>query len=206
MPKLSIAILASGRGSNFQSIIDGIEEGEIDGKIKVLITNNPNARAIQRAKEHDIPYEVLSSELYHSREAMDARIKEILDSNKINLVVLAGYMRIIKSKSLLEQYKHKIINIHPSLLPAFKGSTDAQKDAYDYGCKISGLTIHFVSDDIDGGEIILQKAVDISSCSSGDEVADKILEYENKSYREVVAMFSKGTFEIKGRHVKYVPD
>ena len=205
MDKLSIAVLASGRGSNFQAIIDGVNSEEINGEIKVLITDNPEAKAIERAEKNNIRVEVVKRKDFGTREEMDLRIKEILDENGIELVCLAGYMRIIRAKELLESYRYKIINIHPSLLPAFKGSTHAQWDAFDYGCKISGLTIHFVTDDVDGGQVIYQKAVDISECGSGDEVAAKIIKYEHESYRKVVAMFSKGKFVVEGRNVSYQP-
>ncbi|MBN2478302.1 phosphoribosylglycinamide formyltransferase [Candidatus Micrarchaeota archaeon] len=200
---ISIAVLASGRGSNFQSIIDGVNEGDIKGEIRVLITDNPEAQAISRAEKNKIPVEIIRRKQFKSRENMDLKIKEILDVHGIDLVVLAGYMKIINSKELLDSYRYKIINIHPSLLPAFKGSTHAQTDAFEYGCKVSGLTIHFVTDDIDGGPIIYQKAADISECSSADEVAGKILSYENEAYRRVVGNFSKGKYVVNGRKVRY---
>jgi len=203
MKAISIAVLASGRGSNFQAIINGIREGEINGNIKVLISDNPNANALKIAEKNSIKTNVLNPISFKNREEVDLKIKQILDDNLIDLVVLAGYMKIIKSKKLLDKYQNKIINIHPSLLPAFKGSTNAQKDAFDYGCKISGLTIHFVSSEVDGGKIIFQKAVDISNCNSPEEVSAKIIKYEHSSYRKVISMFSKGVFEIKNNKVIY---
>ena len=201
---IHIAVLASGRGSNFQAIINGVKEGDINGKIEVLITDNPDAKAIERAKKNKIPFEVVERKNFKERIEMDQRIKAILDSHNIDLVVLAGYMRIIKSKELLASYKNKIINIHPSLLPSFGGNTTAQKDAFDYGCKISGLTIHFVTPDVDAGPIIYQEAVDISDCKDGVEVSLKILKHENKAYRKVVGNFSKGVYIIKGRQTQFV--
>lgn len=202
---IHIAVLASGRGSNFQAIINGVKEGDINGKIEVLITDNPDAKAIERAKKNKIPFEVVERKNFKERIEMDQRIKAILDSHNIDLVVLAGYMRIIKSKELLASYKNKIINIHPSLLPSFGGNTTAQKDAFDYGCKISGLTIHFVTLDVDAGPIIYQEAVDISDCRDETEVSLKILKHENKAYRKVVADFSKGTYVIKeGRRTQFI--
>ena len=203
MENVPIAVLASGRGSNFQAILDAIDAGECAADVKVLITDNPEAKAIDRAKSKNISVEVIDKKAIKDREQFDLEIKKKLDEYKVELGVLAGYMRIIKSKELLDAYKYKIINIHPSILPAFKGTTHAQHDAYDYGCKVSGLTIHFVTDDVDGGPIIYQEAVDISDCNSGDEVAAKIIKVEHKAYPKVVDSFAKGKYTVEGTHVKY---
>lgn len=206
MGKLKIAVLASGRGSNFKAIIDGAKNKEIDGEISVLITDNPHAGAIAFAKEADIPVEIVDFKAFSSKEAADLKIKKLLDHYRIDLVVLAGYMRIIRAKELLDSYRYRIINIHPSILPAFKGSTHAQADAFEYGCKVSGLTIHFVTDDVDGGPIIYQEAVGIADCNTADEVAEKILAREHKAYRMVIDSFSKGHYVVKGRRTIYVRD
>jgi len=204
MDKIPIAVLASGRGSNFQAILDAIDKGTCAAEVKVLITDNPGAKAIERAKEKNIAVEVIDKKAIPDREQFDLEIKKKLDEYKVDLVVLAGYMRIIKSKELLEAYKYKIINIHPSLLPAFKGTTNAQHDAFNYGCKMSGLTIHFVTDDVDGGQIIYQKCVDISECKSGDEVAERIIKFEHEAYPMVVDSFARGKYEVKGKRVIYI--
>ena len=203
MENLPIAVLASGRGSNFQAILDAIDKGTCAADVKVFITDNPEAKAIERAESKSIPVEVIDKKEIKDREQFDLEIKKKLDEYKVELVVLAGYMRIIKSKELLDAYKYKIINIHPSLLPAFKGTTHAQHEAYDYGCKVSGLTIHFVTDDVDGGPIIYQEAIDISDCSNGDEVAAKIIKVEHKAYPKVVDFFAKGEYVVDGTHAKY---
>lgn len=203
MEKIPIAVLASGRGSNFQAILDAIDKGTCAAEVKVLITDKKDAKAIERAESKNIPAEVVDKNLFPGREQFDMEIKKKLDKYKVELVVLAGYMRIIKSKELLDAYRYKIINIHPSILPAFKGSTRAQHDAFNYGCKVSGLTIHFVTDDVDGGPIIYQKCVDISGCKSGDEVADKIIKLEHEAYPKIVDSFTKGKYEVKGKRVVY---
>ena len=197
---IDIVVLASGRGSNFKAILDAIRNKECDANVKILITDNPEAKAIDIARANNIKVEIIDKKKFPNREDFDREIKKILDRENVDLVVLAGYMRIIVSKELLEAYK--IINIHPSLLPAFKGSTHAQHDAFDYGCKISGLTIHFVTDDVDGGQIIYQEAVDISKCKNGDEVAAEILKHEHKAYPKVIDMFAKGRFIVQGRRVE----
>ncbi len=206
MDKIPIAVLASGRGSNFQAILDSIDKGECAAEVKVLITDNAEAKAIERAKSKGIPVEIIDKKTIKDREQFDMAIKKTLDGYGVRLVVLAGYMRIIKSKELLEAYRYRIINIHPSLLPAFKGSTHAQHDAFDHGCKISGLTIHFVTDDVDGGPIIYQKCIDISDCKSGDEVADKIIKFEHDAYPRIVDSFAKGKYEVRGRRVIYIAE
>jgi phosphoribosylglycinamide formyltransferase 1 len=201
---IRIAVLASGRGSNFQSIIDGVKEGEINGKIVVLISDKSDAYALTRAKENGIPTEVVLKKDFKTREEMDLRIKEILDANKVDLVVLAGYMRIL-TPALLHPYRHRIINIHPALLPLYPG-VDAQKQAFEHGAKVSGCTVHFVDEGTDTGPIIEQTKVDISDCKDAHEVAEKILPFEHKTLREVVANFSKGKYVVEGRKVHYEKD
>jgi phosphoribosylglycinamide formyltransferase-1 len=203
MGKVSVAVFASGRGSNFKSILDEIKAGRCNAEIKVLVTNNPEAPAIETAKKNAIPVEIFDKDAYPSREEMDSAIKEKLDSYGIDLIVLAGYMLLIKGKTLLDSYK--IINIHPALLPSFPG-VDAQKQAFEHGVKISGVTIHFVDAGLDNGPIIYQEAVDISDCKNADEAAAKILKAEHSAYAKVVDSFSKGHYETLGRRTMFVPD
>ncbi len=205
MAKIPIAVLASGRGSNFQALIDGIKNGEVNAEIKVMITDNPSAVAIERAKKAGIKYEVVERNKFENRESMDLRIREILDQNKVELVVLAGYMRLLKAKELFTNYKNKIINIHPSLLPKYPG-LDAQKQAFEAREKISGFTIHFVDEQLDHGPIIYQEKVDIGDCKTADEVAVKILTREHLAYKKIIDSFSRGRYEIDQGKVKFVPD
>lgn len=201
---VNIAILASGRGSNFKALVDAVRNKEIHGEIAVLITDNPHAGAIEYANAANIPVETIDFKEFTNREDADKKIKYLLDSYGIDLVALAGYMRILRAKELFDAYRYRIINIHPSLLPAFKGSTHAQKDAFEYGCKISGLTIHFVTDDVDGGPIIYQQAVDISGCESAEDTAERILREEHNAYKKVIDSFSKGRYLIEGKKAVYV--
>jgi len=191
-PKIRIGVLASGRGSNFQALIDGAASGEVACDIAVLITDNPNAQAIKRAKKAGIPVEIVNFKEFENRELADKKIAELLQKYAVELVVLAGYMRILRGKEIFERFKNKIINIHPSLVPQFKGSMNAQKDAFEAGLKESGLTIHFVTEDVDGGKIIYQEKVDISDCKSADEVAAKILVREHAAMKKVVDDLAKG--------------
>lgn len=200
-----MAVLASGRGSNFKAILEEIRASRCDAEIMVLITNNPEAGAIATAKENDIPVEIISRKDFSSRQEMDDGIRKLLDRYGTELVVLAGYMLILKGKRLLEAYRNRIINIHPALLPSFPGA-DAQKQAFDYGVKISGVTIHLVDESLDAGPILFQEAVDISDCGSADEAAARILETEHKAYAKVVDSFSKGHYELHGRRAIFIPD
>ncbi len=199
---IKIAVLASGRGSDFQSIIDGIESGKVDARIELLITDNPSAGAIEKAKKHGVRYLLLERKNFTSREEHDLAIMKELDKHKVDLVVLAGYMRVIKSGEFLGRYKGRIINIHPSLLPKYPGA-HAQKDAFGAGEKISGFTIHFVDESLDGGPIIYQEKVDISDCKSAEEVSTKILEREHVGLPRIVDAFSGGRYKINGKKVSY---
>lgn len=203
MARVKVAVLASGRGSNFKAILNEIQAGRCNAEMVVLITNKPEAPAIGIAKENNIPVELIEKKNFSSREEMDDKIKETLDKYGTELVVLAGYMLLIKGKNLLEAYKNKIINIHPALLPAFPGAT-AQKDAFEYGVKLSGLTVHFVDESLDAGPIIYQEAVDISDCKTEDEVAAKILKVEHIAYAKVVDSFSRGKYVVEGRRANFV--
>ncbi|MEM2137974.1 MAG: phosphoribosylglycinamide formyltransferase [Candidatus Anstonellaceae archaeon] len=193
-----VVVLASGRGSDFQSIIDAKNRGELPGvELAGLITDNPSAKALERAKENGIPAFVIP---HARREELDEGIKKKLHELHPDLVVLAGYMRIIKDKGLLSAYAGKMINIHPSLLPKYPGA-HAQADAFNAGEKVSGYTIHFVDESLDGGKIIYQEKVDISGCKSADEVAAKILEREHVGLPMVVGKFSEGKVKIQGNRV-----
>ncbi|MCX8194766.1 MAG: phosphoribosylglycinamide formyltransferase [Candidatus Micrarchaeota archaeon] len=200
--KFRIVVLASGRGSDFQSIIDANKRGEIDVEIAGLITDNPQAKAIERAKENNIPAFAIE---WATREELDRKIKEKLDELSPDLVVLAGYMKIIKSKELLSAYQGKIINIHPSLLPKYPGA-HAQRDAFEAGEKVSGYTIHFVDESLDGGPIIYQEEVDISDCKTWEEAAAKILSREHVGLPKVVGMASRGEFWLEGKKVVFKPN
>ena len=191
--KIRVAVLASGRGSDFQSIIDGVKSGRVAADIVGLITDNPEAQAIKRAEGNGIPAFVME---YKTREELDEKILGKLKELNPDLVVLAGYMKLITSPKLLSAYAGRMINIHPSLLPAYPGA-HAQKDAFDAGEKVSGYTIHFVDSSLDGGPIIYQEKVDISDCKSADDAAAKILEKEHVGLPMVVERFAKGEIRPK---------
>src|SRR3989338_11154076 len=176
MNPINIAVLVSGRGSNLQAIIDSIEEGKTPAKIACVISNVPGVQALERAKKHNIPSFTIDHKKFSNRSEYEKEIIKILDSHKIELVGLAGYMRIV-GKDLIQKYKWKIINIHPALLPSFPGM-DAQKQALDHGVKISGCTVHFVDERCDTGPIIAQRAVPALDDDTEETLSIRIIEEE----------------------------
>jgi len=197
---LKIGVLASGRGSNFQAIIDEIEAGKIPAKIEILIVDNPNAYAIERAKKHGIPHLYINPKDFPSKEAFYEKIKDELISKGVELVVLAGFMRIVK-KPLLDAFPNRIMNIHPALLPSFPG-LHGQKQAVDYGVRISGCTVHFVDEGVDSGPIIIQAAVPVHPDDTEDTLSERILKLEHKIFPEAIRLFAEGRLIVEGRKVK----
>lgn len=179
-----IAIFASGSGTNFQAIVNSIKNKEIKAEIALLVCDNPNAFVIIRAKKENINTFVFNPKNYINKENYEKDIIKELKKHKIEFIALAGYMRII-GKNLLKEYNNKIINIHPSLLPAFKGK-DAIKKAYEYGVKVTGVTIHYIDEGIDTGKIIAQEVIKISENETLDEVEKRIHEIEHLLYPSVL--------------------
>ncbi len=196
---INIGVLASGRGTNLQAIIEAVEEGRIEGKIKIVISDNRDAFALKRAEQHNIETRYINFKEFKDREDYDREIIKILKEKKVDLVVLAGYMRIL-SPYFVRTYKNKIMNIHPALLPSFPG-LHAQKQAVEYGVKVSGCTVHFVDEGVDSGPIILQKAVEVSDDDTEESLAEKILKEEHQIYPRAIQLFSEGRLVIKGRKV-----
>ena len=170
---INVGVLVSGRGTNLQAIIEAIEEGKIEGKIKIVISDNLDAYALKRAEQHNVETQYINHKEFKNREDYDKKIVETLKNKEVELVVLAGYMRILSSY-FIKAYKNKIINIHPALLPSFPGLR-AQKQAVEYGVKISGCTVHFVDEGMDSGPIILQSAVEVSEDDTEESLAERIL-------------------------------
>lgn len=177
----NVAILASGSGSNFQNIT----ESDLDITIKVLIVDNPNAYAIERAKNLDIPCRVVDRKQY-TKESFEKEILDILDECNVELVILAGFMKIL-SPNFISKYEDKIINLHPSLLPSFKGR-EGIKDAFEYGVKVTGVTVHYVDSGIDTGKIIAQEAVIVEDKDTLETLEEKIHETEHRLYIKALKM------------------
>ncbi len=196
--KTKIAILASGRGSNFIAIADAIGAGKIDGEIVLLFSNKPNAAAVATARERGISVEVLEPKDI-PRENYDAKIIKILKAHGVGLVLLAGYMKIV-GPAIIQAFPNRIMNIHPSLLPAFPG-LDAQKQAIEYGAKVSGCTVHFVDEEVDTGPVIMQTAVPVHNDDTEETLSARILKEEHRLYPEAVRLFTEGKLRIEGRRV-----
>jgi len=196
---VNIGMLVSGSGTNLQSIIDAIEAGRCDASIKIVVSNRPDAFALERAKKHGIATAVIRVKDFPEREAFDAEVLRILRENGVELIVLAGFMRII-SRVLLDAYHMKIMNIHPSLLPSFPG-LDVQKAALDYGVKFSGCTVHFVDGGLDSGPIIIQAVVPVKDEDTAESLSKRILIEEHRIYPQAIQLFSEGRLEIRGRRV-----
>lgn len=196
---LKAGVLASGRGSNFQAIIDAIEKGNLKASIELLITDNPSAFAIERAKKHNIKYLFINPKEFTAKDAFFSRIADELKAKGVELVILAGFMRIVR-KPLIDAFPGRIMNIHPALLPAFPG-LHGQKQALDYGVKISGCTVHFVDEGMDTGPVIIQAAVPVLPDDTEDTLSGRILSFEHRIYPEAVRLFAEGRIEIDGRKV-----
>lgn len=193
---LNIAVCVSGGGTDLQSIIDACEAGKINGQIRLVISNRKKAYGLERARLHGIQAEWIKDE--------DVLLKRF-EEEKIDVVVLAGYLAIVGDK-LIEQYKNRIINIHPSLIPSFCGpgfyGMHVHEAVFKRGVKVSGATVHFVTGEVDGGPIILQRAVDISDLETPEDIQARVLEIEHKILPEAVALYCEGRVSVENERVK----
>jgi phosphoribosylglycinamide formyltransferase-1 len=195
-----IAVLASGRGSNFQAVTDAIAAGKIPGTCVSLITDNPKAYAIERAEKAGIPVTVVDFASFPSREAYERALLAAMQEARADIFVLAGYMRIVGSE-IVRAFPGRMVNIHPALLPSFTGM-HAQRQAWLHGVKVSGCTVHFVDESLDGGPIILQKCVPVMDDDDEDRLAERILEQEHIAFPEAIRLFCEDRLEIVGRKVR----
>jgi len=197
----NIAVLISGNGTNLQAIIDNVKAGNIKSNIVAVISNKADAYGLERAKQAEIP-EYFIDHKGITREEHEQKIIEILDKNNVDLVVLAGYMRVL-TPLLVNKYKHRLINIHPALLPAFPG-TDGYGDTFNYGCKVGGCTVHFVDEGVDTGPIIIQKVNEIREDDTLESFKQRGLEIEHQALPEAVKLFCEDRLKIEGRKVKII--
>jgi phosphoribosylglycinamide formyltransferase-1 len=196
---VKIAVLVSGNGSNLQAIIDSIEKGHIkNAAINVVISNKANAYALERAKNYGINT-VFLDPCEYDKDGYDRTILKILNQYNTDLLLLAGYFRLLGNE-IIELYRNRVMNIHPSLLPAFKG-LHAQKQAFEYGVKVAGCTVHFVDEGLDSGPIILQRCVPVLPGDTEETLTARILEQEHIIYPEAVRLFTEGKLKIEGRNV-----
>lgn len=197
---LKLGVLASGRGSNFQAIIDSIKSGCLKAEIAVLITDNPGAYVIERAKGSGIPFRVMHPSEYPSRDEYYRGIADELKERGVELVILAGFMRVVK-KTLIDAFPMRIMNIHPALLPSFPG-LQGQRQAVEYGAKLSGCTVHFVDEGVDNGPVIIQAAVPLYHDDTEETLSERILRYEHRIFPYAIRMFAEGRLRVKGRVVE----
>jgi phosphoribosylglycinamide formyltransferase-1 len=198
-----LAVLLSGRGSNLQAIIDAIESGALSAEIAVVVSNKQEAAGLERARKHGAPVVWLDPKPFagrpDSREAYDRAMLDVLRKYEVDLVLLAGYMKIVTAV-LVAAYENRMMNIHPSLLPSFPG-LDVQKKAIEHGCKIAGCTVHFVTEGVDEGPIIVQAAVPIVEGDTPDALAARILEQEHRIYPHAIQLYAQGRLRVEGRRV-----
>ena len=199
MNTFKLAVLVSGRGSNLQAIIDSIEREELDASISIVISNTRDAMALQRAKEHEIKTIFIDPAKHTDSKEYDKALTDKLKEYSIDLICLAGYMRIL-GEEVIQTFEKKIINIHPSLLPAFPG-LNAQKQAIEHGVKFSGCTVHFVDLGVDSGPIILQTVVPVYDKDDEKSLSKRILEQEHHLYPKAIKMIKESKVNLKGRIV-----
>ena len=194
-----LGILISGRGSNLQAIVDAVRERRLDAAIAVVISNRAEATGLQRARAAGIETVVLRARDHPDRDGFDRALAGALQNHQVDLVCLAGFMRIVGTP-LLDAFPQRILNIHPSLLPAFPG-VDAQAQAIEYGVKVSGCTVHFVDENLDAGPIIVQRTVPVRDDDDADTLAARILEQEHIAYVEALEKLRTRKWRIEGRRV-----
>ena len=196
---LPIGVLISGSGTNLQAIIDAIERQELAATIRVVISNRSDAYGLTRAQKHGLTTIVINHKEFSSREAFEGELVKVLQDHNVELVVLAGFMRILSS-FFIRTFPQRIMNIHPALLPSFTG-THGQRQALQYGVKIAGATVHFVDEKTDHGPIIAQAAVPVYSGDTEESLSARILAQEHRLYPQVIQLFAEGRLEIRDRVV-----
>ena len=197
--QLPIGVLISGSGTNLQSIIDAIEAKRLDAKIEVVLSNKADAYGLVRARSHGIVTEVLDPKEFSDREAFDLAVVDILRARNVELVILAGFMRLL-SPVFVKAYSNRIMNIHPALLPAFPG-LHVQKKAVEHGVRFSGCTVHFVNEECDQGPIIIQAVVPVFPDDTDAALAARILKQEHRIYPRAVQLYAEGRLRVEGRRV-----
>jgi len=202
MSKLRIGVLASTKGTDLQAIIDEIEAGKLDAEVSGVVSNKEDAYALERARKHGIKAVFLESK-GKKREEFDRKVMELLDAEGVEVIALIGYMRLL-SPGFVQKYMNRIMNVHPSLLPAFAGGMDenVHKTILDHGVKVSGATIHFVDEGADTGPIILQEAVTVAEDETVDSLKEKVQAAEKRLFPQALRLFHEGRLKVEGRRVR----
>ena len=201
MAKLRLGVLVSGRGSNLRAILEAIARDDLPAAVAIVISNHPGVPAIARAERYGVPVAVLERAAYPSRRDHQLAIAAALADYRVELVVLAGFDRVLRAE-FIGRFAGRIINVHPSLLPAFGGGLHAQADALAHGVKVAGCTVHFVTAEVDAGPIILQRAVPVYDDDTVDTLSARILAEEHHALPEAIRLFGAGRLAIEGRHVR----
>ena len=196
----TLGILISGRGTNLQAILDAIREGKLNARIGVVVSNQATALGLERAKKFGAPTAVIDHKVFDSREAFDQRVLEELKTYEVDVVCLAGFMRLL-SPVLVRAFPNRILNIHPALLPSFPG-LHGQRQALEYGVKVSGATVHIVDEELDHGPILLQAAVPVMADDTEEKLSARILEEEHQLYPEAIGLLLDGKLRFEGRRTK----
>ncbi len=196
-----LGILISGSGTNLQAIIDNINSGYIPAEISVVISNNPDAYGLKRAEKYNIPTKIINHKNFSSREEFEQELIKVLDDYNVDYVILAGFMRVL-TKFFISHFRNRILNIHPALLPSFPG-VNAQKQAFDYGVKFSGCTVHFVTEEVDVGPIIIQAVVPVLQEDTAEKLQKRILEKEHIIFPLAIKMVVEDKISIVGNKVKW---
>ncbi|MFQ5648773.1 MAG: phosphoribosylglycinamide formyltransferase [bacterium] len=205
---MRIAVLASGRGSNLTALIKAIEQGRLTGKILLVMSNKTEAGALQVARQHGIPSRHLTLEQFDTQETFDNAFLDALAEHQVNMIALAGYLKRI-SPAVIHRYKNRILNIHPALLPAFGGKGMYGKRVHqavlDYGCRVTGVTVHLVDEEYDTGPPVLQRCVPVEQGDTVESLAARVLEQEHLIYAEALQLFAEKRVDIQGRRVHINP-
>jgi len=200
---IRLGVLISGSGTNLQAIIDAIEAGTLDAQVAVVISNHESARGLDRARKHEIDAVFVDRGAFESPRAYNAEIRDVLRSHGVDWVVMAGYMRLL-GREVLDFFPNRVLNIHPALLPSFAGANGIH-DAWDYGVKVTGVTVHLANENFDEGPIIAQEAVPITPEDTIESLEAKIHAVEHRLYPEALRLIAAGRVEIVGRKVKISP-
>jgi len=199
MTPIALGVLASGRGSNLQAILDACEAGAIPARVRIVVSDVAAAHALERARRHGVEARHVDPKAYPTRPAFDRAVMAILQEVGVDLVCLAGFMRLLGTE-FVAAHRNRIMNIHPALLPALPG-LHVQRQAVEYGVKVSGCTVHFVDEGTDTGPIIIQAAVPVYDDDTEDTLAARILRYEHQIYPRAIRLFAEGRLEVRGRRV-----
>lgn len=201
---LQLGVLASGNGTNLQAIFDAIDDGRLQARVTVVISNHHDAYALERARQHGVPAIHLSRKQFPTAEEFNRSFLELLRKHGVDLIVLAGYMKLIDS-SIVQAYRHRMLNIHPALLPAFGGKgmygMHVHEAVIESGAKVSGVTVHMVDEQFDHGPIVMQQAVEVLDTDTPETLAARILPEEHRLYPRAIQLFAEGRLSVEGRRV-----